>query len=193
MEDIKGAQDPEDAAMGEEEYEKIVDELRGFNEFQNTKTFLEAENSRLKNEIDAMTAELEGISIAMSSVEAYMVSYGSRTRKCVENIEKTGPKRDVLTAEISDLRLKVKAATKDVESTLNLTNMLKDELNQIEAEKKIVAKRLDDINIGLQQISSDKDVKFPHLKRYDGMFKQIHNVFMETQNRMEVSLMLKGR
>ena len=183
----------EDVTMGNEEYEEIVDELREFHELQNTKTFLEAENSRLKNEIEVLTAELEGINIAMSSAEAYIASYESRRKKCAENVEKLRPKKDVLTAEISDLRLKIKALREDKESTSNLSNMLKDELYHIEGEKTVVLKRLNDIKTGLQQISSDRDVKLPHLKWYDVMLKQIHNVFMETQNRMEVSLILKSR
>jgi chromosome segregation ATPase len=194
MEESKGARDSmEGVAMGDEEYEEIVDELRELHELQNTKTFLEAENRRLKNEIEALTAELEGINIAMSSAEAYMASYEGRRKKCAENIERLRPKRDMLTAEISDLSLKIKASREDKESTSNLSNMLKDELYDIEGEKRVVLKRLNDIKTGLQQISSDRDVKLPHLKWYDVMLKQIHNVFMETQNRMEVSLILRSR
>ena len=194
MEQTKGAQDSlEGVIMGDEEYEEIVDELRGFHELQNTKTFLEAENSRLKNQIESLTAELEGINIAISSAEAYLASYENSRKKSAENIEKLKPRKDVLTAEISDLGLKVKVARGDEKSTANLTDMLKDELYQIEGEKTVVIKRLNDIKIGLQEISSDKDVKLPHLKWYDGILKQIHNVLMETQSRMEVSLILKNK
>lgn len=194
VEDIKGERGPlDDITMGDEEYEEIVDELRELHEFQNTKTFLEAENNRLKNEIENLMAELEGINIAISSAKAYLVSYENRSKKCSENIEKLKPKKDILTAEISNLRVKVKAAREDEESTSNLTDMLKDELNEIEGEKTVVMKRLNDIRTGLQEISSDRDVKLPHLKWCDGILKQIHNVFMETQNRMEVSLILKNR
>ncbi len=183
----------EDVTMGDEEYEEIVDELRELHELQNTKTFLEVENSRLKNEIEVLTAELEGINIAMSSAEAYIASYESRRKKCAENVEKLRPQKDVLTAEISDLRLKIKASREDKESTSNLSNMLKDELYDIEGEKRVVLKRLNDIKTGLQQISSDRDAKLPNVRWYDGMLKQTYNVFMETQNRMEVSLILKSR
>jgi chromosome segregation ATPase len=194
MEKNEEAQDSlEDATMGNEEYDKIIDELREFHELQNTRTFLEAENSRLKNKIEVLTAELEGINIAMSSAEAYMASCESKRKECAENLKELRAKRDVLTAEISDLRLTIKASREDKESTSNLTNMLKNELYHIEGEKTVLLKRLNDIKSGLEQISSDRDVKLPHLEWYDVMLKQIHNVFVETQNRMEVSLILKSR
>ncbi|NVM21021.1 MAG: hypothetical protein HWN68_04505 [Desulfobacterales bacterium] len=179
--------------MKDEEYEEIIDELREFHELQNTKAFLEAENTKLKNRIESITAELEGINISISSAEAYLASYENRRKKCAENVEKLKPKKNLLTAEINDLRLKIKAAKEDEESTSNVRDMLKDELYHIEGEKTLVIKRLNGIKAGLQEISTDRDVKLPHLKWYDGTLKQIYNGFLESQNRMEVSLLLKKR
>ncbi|HIJ58049.1 MAG TPA: hypothetical protein HPP41_00070 [Deltaproteobacteria bacterium] len=179
--------------MGDEEYEEVADELREFHELQNTKIFLETENNRLRNQIEILTGELKGINIAMSSAEAYLVSYENRRKNCAENIEKLKSKRDVLMAEISNLHLKIKAAREDEESSSNLRERLKDELHDIKGEKALVLKRLNDIKTGLQQISSDRDVKLPYLKWYDEILKQAYNVFMETQNRMEVSLILRKR
>ena len=179
--------------MKDEEYEEIVVELREIHELQNTKTFLEAENTKLKNQIESITVELEGINISISSAEAYLASYENRRKKCAENLEKLKPKKDVLTAEINDLRLKIKAAGEDEESTSHLRDMLKGELYHIEGEKTVVINRLTDIKAGLQEISTDRDVKLPHLKWYDGILKDVYNAFMETQNRMEVSVILKGK
>ncbi len=170
-----------------------MNELRELHELQNTKTFLEGENSRLKNQIERVTDELEGMNIAVSSAEAYLASYENKRKKCSKNIEKLNSQKDVLTGEISDLRLKIKAAREDEESTANLTEMLQDELHRIEGEKTLVIKRLSDMKTRLQEISTDRDVKLPHLKWYDGILKQTYNVFMETKDRMEVSLILKNK
>ncbi len=96
-------------------------------------------------------------------------------------------------AEANNLHLQLKAATEDEEASSNLRMSMQDELSNIEAEKGIVIKRLNDIKAGLQRISGDQDVKLPHLKGYDSVLKQTYNVFKETQNRMEVSLMLRQK
>jgi hypothetical protein len=96
-------------------------------------------------------------------------------------------------AEANNLHLQIKATREDQESSSNLKDSLKDELNDIQGEKTMVIKRLNDIKTGLEKISGDKDVKLPHLKGYDSVLKQTYNVFKETQNRMEVSLMLRQK
>lgn len=194
MEDAKEVQDTmKQVNMNGEEHEEIVDELREFRELEKMKIFLGAENERLKNQIEMLTGELEGINMAMSSAEAYLVSCENRRKKCSNNIERLKSKRDLLTAEISNLHLKIKAAREDEQSSLNVRERLKDELHDIKGEKALVIKRLNDIKTGLEQISSDRDLKLPDLKSYDGILKQICNVFVETQNRMEVSLILRKR
>ncbi len=53
--------------------------------------------------------------------------------------------------------------------------------------------RLNDITAGLQRIDREKEFKAPHLKWYDETFKQIYNVFIEVQNRMEVSTIMRKK
>ncbi len=72
---------PEQRNMEDEEYEHIVDELRELRELENMKTFLEAENGRLKSQIEFLTGQLEGINIAISSTEASLVSFDIRIMK----------------------------------------------------------------------------------------------------------------
>ena len=174
-----------------EEYGEILNELREFRELENMKAFLQKENAELKGQIEFLTGELEGTNIAISTAKADMVSCATRTKKSSENIDELESKRDILIAEINDFRLQIKAVGEDEESSSMLEDSLQNELNDILGEKAVVTKRFDDIKTGLQKISGDKAVKLPHLKGYDSALKQIRNVFQETQNRMEVSLMLR--
>jgi chromosome segregation ATPase len=184
---------PEQRNMDDEEYEHIVDELRELRELENMKTFLEVENGKLKSQIELLTGQLEGINIAISSTEASLELFEKKRKRSSKNIEDLESKRDLLTAETNNLHLQIKATREDEESSSDLKDSLKDELNDIEGEKAMVIKRLNDIRTGLQRISSDKNVKLPHLKSYGSVLKQTCNVFKEVQNRMEVSLMLRQR
>ena len=184
---------PEQRNMDDEEYEHIVDELRELRELENMKTFLEVENGRLKSQIELLTGQLEGINIAISSTEASLELFEKKVKRSSKNIEDLESKRDLLTAEANNLHLQIKATREDEESSSDLKDSLKDELNDIEGEKAIVIKRLNDIRTGLQRISSDRNDKLPHLKSYESVLKQTCNVFKEIQNRMEVSLMLRQR
>ncbi len=194
MGDAKEVKDSQEKRnMDAEEYEHIVDELRELRELENMKTFLEVENGRLKTQIELLTGQLEGINIAISSTEASLVSLEKRVKRSSKNVEELESKRDLLMAEANNLHLQIKATREDQESSSNLKDSLKDELNDIQGEKTMVIKRLNDIKTGLEKISGDKDVKLPHLKGYDSVLKQTYNVFKETQNRMEVSLMLRQK
>ena len=194
MGDAKEVKDsPEQRNMDDEEYEYIVDELRELRELENMKTFLEVENGKLKTQIELLTGQLEGINIAISSTETSLVSLEKRVKRSSKNVGDLESKRDLLMAEANNLHLQIKATREDQESSSNLKDSLKDELNDIQGEKTMVIKRLNDIKTGLEKISGDKDVKLPHLKGYDSVLKQTYNVFKETQNRMEVSLMLRQK
>ena len=194
MGDAKEVKDsPEQRNMDDEEYEHIVDELWELRELENMKTFLEAENSRLKSQIEFLTGQFEGINIAISSTEASLELFEKKVKRSSKNIEDLESKRDLLTAEANNLHLQIKAVREDEESSSDLKDSLKDELNDIEGEKAMVIKRLNDIRTGLQRISSDRNDKLPHLKSYESVLKQTCNVFKEIQNRMEVSLMLRQR
>ena len=194
MGDAKEVKDsPEQRNMDDEEYEHNVDELRELRELENMKTFLEVENGRLKTQIELLTGQLEGINIAISSTGESIVSLEKRVKRSSKNVENLESKKDLLMTEANNLHLQIKATREDEESSSDLKDSLKDELNDIEGEKIILIKRLNDIRTGLQRISSDRNLKLPHLKSYKSVLKQTCNVFKEIQNRMEVSLMLRQR
>jgi hypothetical protein len=91
------------------------------------------------------------------------------------------------------LYLQIKAGREDIESCSKLEESFKDELHDISGEKAVVLKRLNDITTGLQKISREREDKLPYLRQYDGVLKQVYNVFMEAQNRMEVSLLMRKK
>ena len=183
----------EKVTVDEAGYKEMVDEIRALKEFENMKRFLESENERLKSQIDALVREHEGIGISISTAEEYMESYEKSRQKCNTDIAKLKSKRDILIQEINELHLKIKAASEDDDSITKLIDTQNGELEDIKAQKALVAKRLRDIQVGIEKISSDKELKIPHLKEYDSVLKQLCTAFMEAQNRMEVSFMLRQK
>lgn len=194
MDDTPKMQDPlKPVTMDDEEYEDLIDEISEIRELENMKMFLETENGRLISQMERLTRELEGVEITASASKAYMDSYEKRRRKCSINVEKLIPKKDLLVSQADDLHLRIHAVKADAESSLTLKETLEEELGEIKSEKTVVLKRFQDVKTGLQQIARAGDAKLPHLIWYDTILKQILNVFAETQNRMEVSLIMKKR
>ena len=183
----------EKLTVDERGYKELVDEIRALKELENMKRFLDSENERLKSQIDALVGEHEGIGISISTAEEYMASYKKSREKCHNDIEKLKAKKDLLVQEINELHLKIKAAREDDESITKLIDTQNDELRDIKSQKGLVGKRLRDIQIGIEKISNEKDLKIPHLKEYDSVLKQLCTAFVEAQNRMEVSFMLRQK
>ena len=179
--------------MADKEPRGLLDELGALRDLENTKKFLEAENGRLRAQVDELTGELEGIGISISSAAAYVDSYEKRRENCVEDLKKLGSKRELLMKEIDELYLRNKVAKQDDETSAKLIETLMDELHDIKTQKEIVNKRLDDIQSGIQKITSEKELRVPRLRQYDSVLKDFNKTLMETQNRMEVSLILRQK
>ncbi len=179
--------------MSDDDYEHMNDAVRELEELKRTKLFLEAENNRLKALANNLTGELDGIDIAISSAQAYMTSYESRKKICTDNIEKLSERKEALINDINALLLKTIAAREDRESTATINETLTNEFNEIVDEKSIVVNRLSAISKGLKEISVNKGQRLPNLKWYDAILKKIYVEFVEAQNRMEVSMVLKKK
>ena len=179
--------------MAEKEPKGGVDELGAFEDLENMKRFLEAENGKLRTLIDELTGELEGIEISISSAKAYVDSYEKRRESGIVDLKNLENKKIVLMKEIDDLHLKLKVAKHDEEISEKLIQTLKGELMEIKTQKGIITQRLFDIQSGIRNISSERALKVPHLKKYDSILKDLHKKLMETQNRMEVALMLRQK
>lgn len=175
------------------EYETVVQELRALRELEGLKRFLQVENLKLKNQIDTCAGELEGIAISMSAVEMTVDSYDTEIKKCEKDEEKLKETKEVLMRDISELHTKIKAAKEDDASCSRLIDALRDDLSDVEAKKEVSIKRLMDIREGIQTINREKKLKMPRLRVYDSVLKQLHTAFRESENRMEVSLMLKQK
>lgn len=179
--------------MVKKEPNGLQDELDKVRDLENSKRFLEAENAKLRGQIDDLAGELEGIRISISSADAYNNSYEKRLENCGEDLRNLAAKRDLLMSEIDELHLKIKVAKQDEEMSAKLSETLMNELHGIKTQKGIVNKKLDHIQSGIRKISSEKDLRIPQLKKYDSLLKDIHATLMETQSRMEVSLMLRQK
>lgn len=181
------------ANMSDDDYEHMIDAVKELEELKRTKLFLEAENNRLKAQANNLTGELDGIDIAISSAQSYITSYESRKKICNDNIEKLNDRKEALINDINTLLLKITAAREDRESTATINETLTNEFNEIVDEKSIVVNRLSAINKGLKEISVSKGQRLPNLKWYDAILKKIYVEFVEAQNRMEVSMVLKKK
>lgn len=179
--------------MSDDDYEHMIDAVRELEELKRTKLFLEAENNRLKAQANNLTGELDGIDIAISSAQAYTTSYESRKKICTDNIEKLNDRKEALINDINSLLLKITAAREDRESTATINETLTNEFKEIVDEKSIVVNRLSAISKGLKEISVNKGQRLPNLKWYDAILKKIYVEFVEAQNRMEVSMVLKKK
>lgn len=194
MEDVSDfSNSPAQTPLGVDDDEFVMDAVRELEELKRTKLFLEAENNRLKTQINQLTGESEGVDIAMSAAQAYMASYENSRETCIDNIEKLIERKECLINDINALRLNLTAVREDRESTATLNETLKNEFNEIVEEKSLVVKRLSAINRGLKEISVDKGQRLPNLKWYDAILKKIYSEFVEAQNRMEVSMVLKKK
>jgi chromosome segregation ATPase len=194
MEDVSDfPNSPAQTPLGDDDDEFMMDAVRELEELKRTKLFLDAENNRLKTQINQLTGESEGVDIAMSAAQAYMASYENSRETCIDNIEKLIERKECLINDINALRLKLSAVREDRESTATLNETLNSEFNEIVEEKSLVVKRLSAINQGLKVISADKGQRLPNLKWYDAILKKIYIEFVEAQNRMEVSMVLKKK
>ncbi|MBF0475507.1 MAG: hypothetical protein HQK59_06670 [Deltaproteobacteria bacterium] len=189
--DIQFLQEKETA--DEMDYQELAVDIREIGELEKMKRFLEAENDRLRRQVDTLTGELDGISIALSSTKSYTTSYLERRRKSLENIDRQKGRKELLLNEIDQLHLKVKATQEDERSLANLSNSLEEELDGIRDERLLVRKKFSDMKSGINQIAKHKESKLPDLKSYDDVLRQIYRVFKETQHRMDVSLIMKKR
>jgi chromosome segregation ATPase len=175
------------------EYEMVVEELMALRELEGLKRFLKVENLKLKNQVEMCAGELAGIAISMSEVETTMDSYEAETKKCETDEEIIKLKKDALIQDISEHHLKIKVAKEDDASCARLIEALKDDLVDVIAQKEEAIKRLKDIKAGIQRIDSDKNLRMPRLRGYDSVLKQLHTTFRGSQDRMEISRMLKQK
>lgn len=179
--------------MTDKEPQGYLDKLREYRDLAKAKRFLKAENAKLRDRIDELQRESESITISISSTEAYLASYEKKRRSCLRDLRKFSAKRETLIREIDQLHLKIKVAQQDEEVSARLIETLKDELRDIKSRKEILIRKLDDIQSGIQNIFNARKLRIPRLRTYDSALKDLHKTLLETQNRMDISLMLRQK
>lgn len=180
----------ESVNLGDEEYKELLDEIKELEELKKTKVFLEKEDIDLKSEADALQSELDGIKIAIKSSESYAKSYQDSQKISLENVETFEQRRENLIVEINELQVKLNSVKENMGSIGNLNDNLQGEIHDINNEKTLVMQRLSAVQSGLHKIGEDKNERMPNLKWYDSVLKQVYSILKETQNRMDVSIML---
>lgn len=180
-----------DFGSGYEDYKERRDLLKEIEELKKIKLFLDEEDTRLTREIDILSGELEGVEIAISASNIHILSYEKRKKDCSRNIEFLKNRKDELIKEIDELHLKVRDLKSEEKSSTILDKNLRNELNDINSEKSRVVKRLDIVKNGIKAISRGRTERLPNLEGCDSVLKQVYNVLRETQDRMEVSALMK--
>ena len=122
-----------------------------------------------------------------------MSSYSTKKVDAGGNIDLLKSERDRLVSEINRLHLQNKTISKEIELSSHLWENMADELDHLMEEKAVVIKRLNDVQSGLHKLSADKEVRIPKLKEYDSVLKEIYRTFKETQNRIEVAMLLRQK
>ncbi len=182
-----------DFGSGYEDYKERRDLLREIEELRKIKLFLDEEDTRLTREIDILSGELEGVDIAISAANNHTHSYEKRKNDCAKNIEFLKSRKDELIKETDELHFKVKELRAEESSSAMLSKNLRSELNDISSEKARVIKRLDIVKSGIKAISKDQVDRLPNLEGCDSILKQVYNLLRETQDRMEISALMKKR
>lgn len=195
MEDaaVETVEPREDRPLSHLELEELQDLQIELRELANTRKFLQDETDRYTKQIDQLTQELDGIDISISATEAALAAYEERRLAYDENSRKLEARKEALTSEVNRLHLQIKAAEADEQSSALLIGSLKQELDEIRTEKGIIQRRLENLKAGINRIGQDRESRFPHLKTYDEVYRQVRTVLKDAQNRMEVSLKLRQK
>jgi chromosome segregation ATPase len=174
-----------------EAYEEIRDIFSEIREIRNTKQFLETQNRELKEKMESLSSELDGMDIVISSAKNDIELTEQRTEQCLENINDLEAKQEMEIEIINNLQKSIKTVTEDNNKCLTMKEHLIVEFESIRSEKVIIFKKLKDMEEGLKKICGKKNaLKVPYLRAYDALLKRVYHAFKEAENRMDVSLKL---
>lgn len=172
--------------------QEILDEMRELEDLKRDREFLAKENQRLMRATEGMKKEREGMRISLSSAKSHIVSYQNSQLKLKENIDQLRIRKERLINQISELRTSVKTAREEMLASSNITASLNGEIQGINDEKKIVAKRLGAVQQGLENLSEEKKARLPNLQWYDAVLKKVYGVLKDTESRMDIAVMMNN-
>lgn len=189
----KEAQKVKKRRVDDGEYQEMADLAEKVREMESNRNFFIAENENLKNQIVDLTGEIQGVSVALASAKKQIASQEVRLPKSLNNIERMALTKEAMEKEVNTLRLRLMAIQENLISSSEIRSTMMTELSELNSERGIIIKRLKGIEKGIQEISTDKERVWPKVKKYDDVLKQIYRLFLEAQNRMEVSVILKQK
>ena len=173
--------------------EGLQDEISELRELENMKAFLREENRKYADQIEVFSKELEGVEISISASQRTIAACEEKREQYYDNFEHLRAKKETLIAQINEIHLQIKAAREDEQSTGLLILNLKQELEEIRAEKAIIGKRLEGVRSGIDRISRDRETRLPHLQEYGDVYRQVHTLLKDAQNRMDLTLKLRRK
>lgn len=180
-------------AEAAEELQESIEELRALHELNNMCRLLREENDDYREQIIAITAELEGINVSIAESEEYIGSYDEKKEISLENITSLSKLRNTMTEELNRLQLRIKAVANDVETSMVMQETLQEEFYSIQAEKEILIARIKDVESGILELKQQKQHKLPRAREHDEIYNRIYKVFKEAENRMEVTVQFRSR
>ena len=136
-----------------EELQESIEELRALHELNNMCRLLREENDDYREQIIAITAELEGINISIVESKEYISSYSEKKEISLENITSLSTLKNKMTEELNRLQLKIKAAANDVDTSLVMQETLREEFSSIQNEKEILVSRIKDVENGILELA----------------------------------------
>jgi len=152
---------------------------------------LQAENETLRCRLEDMQAELAGVDAVIEDAERYVASFEDEKRRSLERIARLEAEKSLCVDAINALRRQVKDVQADACSSEILRDALRSDLADLNGERAIILRNLQDIKEGLRKIENDADRIEPYGKQQDDMLKKAYLMLKEAQDRMELTIMLK--
>jgi chromosome segregation ATPase len=157
---------------------------------KNTKAFLESENRRYIQGIDALKAEIAGMDIMVLNLEKDIEAGKPGIDGFQGSVQRLEEKRESLMDDVNGLMIGIKSVTEDVTNCNSMRRLLQEELDDIKTERNIITSRLKTIESELKKIQEKKALEYPYLKSFDLLLKRMRNAAREVENRMDVSMKL---
>ena len=169
-----------------------IEALRTFHELKSIRTLLNEENEKYREQITSLTGELEVVNIAIDESEESLVKHKNKIEIFIKEIEKHRVVRSRLTEDVNQLRLELKAAISDRDSSSLALETMSQELDNINDEKEMLLNRLKFVGEGIRKIYQAREYSVPELKDHDQIFRKVYRVFKEAGDRMDVSIQLRN-
>lgn len=167
------------------EIRELTDELRILRQ---KKCFAEEEQKKISEKVESVKSELSGadavIAALMNEIQATRTLLGEYPAL----LRDAAARKDALIDDINKCQSGIRTASRNTKNFSAMKGHLERELMDIINEKSVVMKKLRDIERGVTMVQQEAATKLPFLREYDMVLRQLHTVFREMENRMDVSV-----